>query len=88
MKTENVTYFDSFGVEHIPKEIRKFIRNISITTNIYRIQAYDSIMCEVFCIGFIDFMLKDKSLLEYTNLYEYRVYEYKKNDKITSKYFQ
>ena len=88
MKTENVTYFDSFGVEHIPKEIRKFIRNKSITTNIYRIQAYDSIMCEFFCIGFIDFMLKDKSLLEYTNLYEYRVYEYKKNGKIASKYFQ
>ena len=39
-----VTYFDSFGVEHIPKEIRKFIGNKNITTNIYRIQVYDSIM--------------------------------------------
>ena len=86
MKTENVTYFDSFGVEHIRKEIRKFIRNKNITTNIYRIQAYDSIMCELFCIGFIDFLLKDKSLLEYTNLISPN--EYKKNDKITSKYFQ
>ena len=41
----NVIYFDSFGVEHIPKEIRKFIRNKTISTNIYRIEAYDSILC-------------------------------------------
>ena len=41
---ENVTYLDSFGVEHIPKEIRKFIRNTKITMNIYRIQTYDRIM--------------------------------------------
>ena len=53
-----VTYFDSFGVEHIPKEIRAFIgRSLSITINIFRIQAYDSIMCGYFCIGFIHFML-------------------------------
>ena len=43
----NVTYFDSFGVEHIPKKIKAFIgRSLSITTNIFRAQAYDSIMCE------------------------------------------
>ena len=30
---ENVTYFDSFGVEHIRKEIKKFISNKNITTN-------------------------------------------------------
>ena len=64
MNVENVRYFDSFGVEHIPKKIRKLIENKSI----YRIQAYDSIMCGYFCIGFIDFMLKGKRLLEYTNL--------------------
>ena len=52
----NVTYFDSFGVEHIPKEIKTFINNKNIKTNIFRIQAYDSVMCEYFCIGFIDFM--------------------------------
>ena len=56
----NVTYFDSFGVEHIPKEIRAFIYNKNIKTNIFRIQAYDSIMCGYFCIGFIDFMLAKK----------------------------
>ena len=46
----DVTYFDSFGVEHIPKEIRTFIVNKTIKTNIFRIQAYDSIMCGYFCI--------------------------------------
>ena len=69
MNAKNVTYFDSFGIEHIPKEIRKFIRNKNIMKNIYRIQAHDSIMCGYFCIGFIDFMLKGKSSLEYTNLF-------------------
>ena len=56
-----VTYFDSFGVEHIPKEIMKFIARKKIITNIYRIQAYDSIMCGYFCIGFINFMFNGKS---------------------------
>ena len=83
---KNVTYFDSFGVKHIPKEIRKFIRNKNVKTNIYRIQAYNSIMCGYFCIGFIDFMLKDKSLLEYANLFSPN--KYKRNDKIILKYFQ
>ena len=54
--------------------------------NIYRIQAYDSIMCEYFCIGFVDFMLKGKSLLDKTNLFSPNDYE--NNDKIILKYFQ
>ena len=45
MNAENVTYFDSFGVEHVPKEIKKVIGNKNMITIIYRIQAYDSIMC-------------------------------------------
>ena len=45
VNAENVTYFDSFGMEDIPTEIRKFIRNKNIIKNIYRIQAYDSIAC-------------------------------------------
>ena len=60
----NLTYFDSFGVEHIPKENRKFIENKNIIRNIYRIQAYHSIMCGYLFIGFMDFMLKGKSLLD------------------------
>ena len=65
-----VTYFDSFGVEHIPKEIIAFIscplssasQNKSIITNIFRIPAYHLIMCGYLCIGFIDFMLAGKIL--------------------------
>ena len=57
VNAEDVTYFDSFRVEHVPKEIRKFIGNKNIITNLYRTQAYDSIMCGY---GFIDFMLKAK----------------------------
>ena len=77
---------DSFGVEHIPKEIKAFIgRFLSITTNTFRVQAYDSIMCGYFCIGFIDFMLKGKTLTEYTNLFSPN--NFKKNDDIILKYF-
>ena len=66
---DDVTYFDSFGVEHIPKEINAFInRSLSITTNIFRIQANHLIMCRYFCIGFIDFLLAGKSLTEFKNL--------------------
>ena len=43
-------------------------------------------MCGYFCIGFFDFMLKGKSLLEYTNLFS--TDDYKKNEKIKLKYFQ
>ena len=64
VNAENVTYFDSFGVEHIPKEFKKFIRKKNIITNIHKIQIYDSKMCGHFCTGFIDLMLKSKSLLE------------------------
>ena len=63
------TYFDSFGVEHIPKEIMKFIDRKSIITNIYRIQAYDSIMCGYFCLGFINFRFNGNSLTDYTKIF-------------------
>ena len=76
-------HFDSFGVEYIPKEIKKFIGNKNIITNIYGIQAYDLIMCGYFCILYL---CKGKSLLHYTNLFSPNDYE--KNDKIILKYFQ
>ena len=69
VNNKTVTYFDSFGVEHIPKEIKKFINNKNIIANIFRIQAYDSVMCRYFCIGFIDFMLKSNNLTDFTNLF-------------------
>ena len=81
-----VTYFVSFGVEHIPKEITKLINgSLSITTNIFRIQAYDSIMCRYFCIGFINFMLAGKTLTDFTNLFSPN--DFKRNDDIILKYF-
>ena len=85
VKNNNVTYFDSFGVEHIPKEIKIFIKNKNIKTNIFRIQAYDSIMCGYFCIGFIDFMLAGKTLTDFTNLFSPN--NFKKNDDIILNYF-
>ena len=77
---KNVIYFDSFGVEHIPKEIKVSLHNKNIITNIFRIQAYYSIMCGYFCIGFIDFMLLGKTLTEYANLSSPN--NFKKNDSI------
>ena len=75
VNANNIVYFDSFGVEYIPKEIKKFIGNKNIITNIYRIQAYESIVCGYFHIGFIDFMLKGRSLPDYTNLFSPSDYE-------------
>ena len=85
VKNNNITYFDSFGVEYIPKEIKAFIKNRNIKTNIFRIQAYDSIMCGYFCTGFINFMLKGKSLTEYTNLFLPN--DFKRTDDIILRYF-
>ena len=81
----NVTYFDSFGVEHVPKEIKILSDNKNIKTNIFRIQAYDWIMWGYFCIGFIDFMLAGKTLTEFTNLFSPN--NFKKNDDIILNYF-
>ena len=73
----NGTYSE---IEYIPKEIKKFIGNNNITTNIFRMQAYNSVMYGYFCSGFIDFMLKGKSLTDFTNLL--LSINFKHNDKI------
>ena len=78
-----VIYFESFGAEHIPKEIKKFIGNKNIIINIYRIQPYNSIMWKYFSIRFIDVMLNGKRLLDYINLFSSN--EYEKNDKVILK---
>ena len=90
---KNITCFDSFEIDYNLEEIRKLIENKNVKTNIYRIQAYHSIIWEVynliicgcFCVGFIHFMLKGKSLLDYTNLFSPNIYD--KNDKIILKSF-
>ena len=97
VKTNEVIYFDSFGIEHIPKEINKFIRskelgssakarNKKIKASIFRLQAYDSIMRGYFCIEFINYMLKGKTLLDYTNLFSPN--DFKKNDRIIKRIFK
>ena len=86
--SERTVHFDSFGVEHIPKEINKFIRSKElghavrneIKSNIFRIQAYDSIMYGCFCIEFINYMLKGKTLLDYINLFSPN--DFKMDDRI------
>ena len=83
---ERTIYFDCFGIEHIPKEINKFIVNSDIKSNIFRIQAYDSIMCGYFCIEFINYMLKGKTLLDYTNLFSPN--GFKKNDRVIKRIFK
>ena len=85
VNNNDVTYFHSFGVEHIPKEIKELINNKNIKTKIFRIQACESVMYGYFCIGFIDFMFKGKTLTEYTNLFSPNYFE--KNDDITLKVF-
>ena len=63
----DVIYFDSFGLQHIPKHMKKFIENKNIVTNIYRMQAFDSIICGYLFVEFIYIMLKAKNMLDYTN---------------------
>ena len=63
-----IVYFDSFGVEHVPEEIKEFVGNKNIITNIFRVQANNSVMRGYFCIGFFDFMLAGKKLTDFTGL--------------------
>ena len=86
VKNNEVIYLDSFGVEHVPEEIKKFIGNKDIKTNIFRIQAYNSIMCGYFRIRLIVFMFPNKTLINFTSVFS--PYDFKKNDKIIFKYFK
>ena len=85
MNNNDVNYFDIFGTEHIPEKIKAFINNKNIKTNIFRVQAYDPVMCGYFCIGFINFMLKGKTLTEFRNLFSPN--NFKKNEDIILKFF-
>ena len=70
-KRIGIIYFDRFGVEHVPEEIKEFIANKNIKANIFRVQANNSIMCGYFCIGFIDFMLAGKKLTDFISLFSH-----------------
>ena len=80
VNNKTMTYFDSFGVEHIRKESKKIINNKNIIANIFRLQSYDSVMCEYFCIGSIDVMVKGNNLADFTNLFSPN--DFKKSDDI------
>ena len=85
-KRIEIVYFDSFGVEHVPEEIKEFIANKNIKANIFRVQANNSIMCGYFCIGFIDFMLAGKKLTDFFSLFS--LHDFLKNDSIILSYFK
>ena len=81
-----IVYFDSFGVEHVPEEIKEFVGNKNIKANIFRVQTNDSVMCGYFCLGFIDFMLAGKKLTDYTSLFS--LHDFEKNDNKIFSYFK
>ena len=72
-----IVYIDSFGVEHVPEEIKEFAGNKNIKAAIVRVQTNDSGMCGYFCNGFIDFVLAGEKLTDYTNLFS--PHDFKRN---------
>ena len=80
-----IVYLDSFGVQHVPEEIKKFIGKKNIKANIFQVRGSNSVMCGYFSIGFIDFMLASKKLIDYTNLFS--PHDFKKNDDIILSFF-
>ena len=80
-----IVYFDSFGAEHVPEKIKKFVGNKNIKANIFRAQANNSVMCGYFSIGFINFTLAGKKLIDYTSLFS--PHDFEKNDMILN-YFK
>ena len=81
-----ILYFDSFGVENVPEEIKDFIRHKNLKANFFRVQANNSIMWRYFCIGFIDFMFAGKKLTNFTSMFSPR--DFAKNDDIILSYFK
>ena len=80
MLNNDATYFDSFGVEHIPREIRHSTGNKNMQSNIFRTQTYHSVISGYFCIGSIDHMFAGNTLIDCTSLFS--PHYFKKNDKI------
>ena len=62
------------------KKIKKFNDKSTVVTNMFKIQAHDSVMCGYFCSGFIDFILKDKNLTDL--IYLFSPNNFKNNDDI------
>ena len=81
-----IVYFDSFGVEHVPEENKGLVGNKNMTANIFRVQANTSVMFGYFCIGFVDFMLAGKKMIDFTSMFS--PYDFKINDNIILSYFK
>ena len=64
-----IVYFDNFGVEHVPEEVKEFIRNKNIIPNIFWVQANNSIICGYFCMAFTGVMFAGKKLTASTSLF-------------------
>ena len=83
-----INYFDSFGVEPVPEEIKEFLENKNLIANIFRVQVNNSVMCGYFFVGiaFIDFMLAGKKLTDFNSLLS--PCDSEKNDNIILSYFK
>ena len=86
VSNNEITYFDSFGVGHVPQEIKKIIGHKNIKADIFRAHANNSIVCGYFCIGFNGLMLAGKTLIDYTSLFS--PYDFEKKDSIIFSYLK
>ena len=81
-----IVYFDSFGVEYAPREIKKFIGHKNIISYVFRVQANNSITRGYFCIGFIEFMPAGIKLSGFTSMFS--PHYFNKSDSIILSYFK
>ena len=81
-----ISYFNSFGVEHVPEEIKEFVENKNIIANIFRVRANNSVICGYFYNGFIYFMFAGKKLSDFTSMFS--PYGFERNDSIILSYFK
>ena len=86
VKKSEIVYFDSFGVGHVPEDIKEFIENKNIKGNVFQVQSNNSIVCSYFSIGLIDFMLVGKKLTDFTSMFS--PYDFEKKDSIILSYFK
>ena len=85
INASKATYFDSFGIEHIPQEVLEFVGGRHIDSNIFRVQSKKSVLCGYFCIKFLEFMFVGKSLTDYTKLFSPT--KFNENDKVVLSLF-
>ena len=71
-------------MEHISQEVLSKIQGQPIIRNMFRIQDNDSIMCGFYCIVFMEYIIAQKTSLDYTNLFSPNDYK----NKIIQNYFK